>query len=552
MDRSQQDEPSQELDSTAPPAPEPVDPVAGQTSDPTTSSDDTVPGQPADLTTPAGSVPDNDEVSDHGVAVGAESADPVTAPLVVLTLPEYPSAPLTAPIQLRPVRDPLAVAVGNASLLGLGYVLLRRWWLAALTVLVTVGLVVAVALAEVTWLEFVVVGWWLALIAHGWFLAGGKPHPTPPPGTRTHRLVAAAFAVVVLATFGVLRWDSARIDDEVTAAKADGDCARAVDALRERSVGNRVANAPLSAEGDELLRACGVVGSAQRRLHTALSGDTTALASGYQQLRGVLRGHPDREAIVATTLDGFLGKLPTKDSCDTATITDRLADVGGLLDRAARVVAKVAPKAFVDCADQLMKAGNWPKARDWYQQLVDQYPDSDLKARATQGITKATQAIELDNVTSLLSSAGPSSQPAYCSSPAPYSAAPPYPQPGPNLTMLYGNDEYLSMIPGAWKTGNVGSAVAIMCAGETEEGAPTQTCPYTEIDTGIPSSITFYQIRIPVKLYEVRTGRLLADTVVEIGGSSCPDYLFSYGSSEYVTPSENDVALAFQGLLVLP
>jgi hypothetical protein len=496
-----------------------------------------------------------DETVPGDVTVGAGPVDPVTAPLVLLRMPEYPTASNTAPLRLptvRPVRDPLAVAVGNASLLGVGYGLLGRWMFAVLNVLVTVGLVATLVAVAAPWLEFVVVGWWVAVIVHGWFLAGGKLHAVPPAGTRTHRIVAAGLAVVVLAAFGLLRWESASIDDDVAAAQADGDCAKVVDELADRSVANRIVDAPGYVDGDELLRACGVVDSASRDLRTALSGDTAALASGYRQLGAVLRGHPEREPIVAATLDGFLDGLPAKDACDTAAIADWLTNHGTLLDRADKVVAKVAPSAFVDCADQLMSASDWPKARDWYQQLLDEYPDDDLKARATQGVTKATQAIELAELTDMLAPSK-GTVPRYCNNPVPYSAAPPYPQPGANGVLLYGNDEYLSLIPPGWKAGGPESAVVILCAGETEQGAPTQTCPYTSLDTGAAASVTFYQVRIPVKLYEVRTGRLLADTTVEVGGASCPDFFYGdLTSSQYVTPSVNDVALAFQGLLVLP
>ncbi|MBO0884683.1 MAG: hypothetical protein J2P17_30990, partial [Mycobacterium sp.] len=62
--------------------------------------------------------------------------------------------------------DPLAIAVGNASLLGLGYWLLRRRLLAIAAVLMTALLIaiLGAGLITSTWFELVVVGWWAALV----------------------------------------------------------------------------------------------------------------------------------------------------------------------------------------------------------------------------------------------------------------------------------------------------------------------------------------------------------------------------------------------------
>lgn len=83
-------------------------------------------------------------------------------------------------------------------------------------------------------------------------------------------------------------------------------------------------------------------------------GDTKALAAGFGHLAQVLGEFTGQESEVGKVLDGFLGGLPVKDACDTATITDWLAGRpagGGVLDRAADVVPKVAPAAIVGCGD---------------------------------------------------------------------------------------------------------------------------------------------------------------------------------------------------------
>jgi hypothetical protein len=77
------------------------------------------------------------------------------------------------------VHDPLAVALGNASLLGVGYLMLERRKLAVAAGAVTVVLVSALVSVARSWCEVVVLLWWAAVIVHGWFLAGGRQEPLP-------------------------------------------------------------------------------------------------------------------------------------------------------------------------------------------------------------------------------------------------------------------------------------------------------------------------------------------------------------------------------------
>lgn len=470
----------------------------------------------------------------------------------------YPSGYQPAPPKKkreRPPRDPLAVALGNASLLSAGYWLLGRRVLAVITTLVTVGLILILALAAKTlWFEFVVAGWWVALIVHGWFLAGGKLGAAPH--ARRHRLIALGLAVVVLAAFGVMRWDSARVDQQVAAARADGDCARAQEVLDGRWFGHNVANAPLFVEGDVTGRACEILGSAAADFDTALSSDTDALAAAYDDLATVLRDHPGHEEMVAVVLDRFLEKLPVDDNCGTATITDWLDerdDPRSLVGRIDGVVTKVAPTALVGCGDDLMANQSWELARDRYQQLLDDYPDHELVAKATEGVTLATQQIELAKVVALLQTPNAETQPEYCNNPAPYSAAQPYSRPGPNPAMMYGNG-FVNRVPAEWKATDAAKAVTVVCAGETGFGTFVEGCPYTPITgPGGTHWVTFHRIAIPVRVFEIRTGKLVNEITVEIGGAACPDILEFSGllppSQTHVAASDADVHAGFRGLI---
>ncbi|MFF6956332.1 hypothetical protein [Streptomyces sp. NPDC008317] len=270
-------------------------------------------------------------------------------------------------------RDPLAVALANASLLSAGYLLLGRR-----------GVVFR------------------------------------------QRVIALAVLLPMLLVAGLLRLDASRTEGKVAAARRSGDCAQALRAQDGLWFGPRVADAPLTASGDRTVRACHRLGAARHELTTGLSGDTHALTAGFDGLAAVLADLPGHEKMVDTVLNGFLGRLPTKVPCDTVTVTDWLRQHKpgqGNLGRAAAVVPKTAPAALGGCGDDLMEAKEWAKARDRYQQQLDQYP-GDRLAKASSGVEQATLTIELDNVLTLLGTST-DTEPDYCSNRR--STAPPRP-----------------------------------------------------------------------------------------------------------------------------
>ncbi len=62
--------------------------------------------------------------------------------------------------------------------------------------------------------------------------------------------------------------------------------------------------------------------------------------------------------------------------------------------------------------------------------------------------------------------------------------------------------------------------------------------------------MTFCRVALPVRVYELRTGRLVTDTRVEIGGTSCPSVIYGDGTTKmYVTPSDSQVQAAFRPLI---
>ncbi|MFI9170181.1 tol-pal system YbgF family protein [Streptomyces lincolnensis] len=463
--------------------------------------------------------------------------------------------------QDRP-HDPLAAALGNASLLGIGYLLLGRRKLAVTAATTTLVLVLLVVSEARTSYEIAVAVWWVLGIAHGWFLAR---RGTRRVAVRRQRLLALAVTVAVLLTAGLLRHDAHRVAGDVDEARQDGDCARVVSAQGEVWWGDRVGDAPLTASGDEVVRACERLETATADLNSALTGDTEALEKGFDTLAKVL-AEPGHGKTVETTLNGFLRGLPTEDPCTTVAVTDWLRQrvpSQDVLDRSTATAERTAPAALVGCGDDFMADDSWDEARTRYEQLLDRYPGGDLADRARKGARKATLNIELDTVRKLLVDSA-DGQPTYCSDPAKYSGAEPAGK-GTNRALFYGGDEYsvlrdyVKQLPGSWKADDASDATLVVCMGEDTFGTSVETCPYENESTGAVTYVSFHKVEIPVKVYEVRTGRLVTDRKIQISGTSCPSR-FSYfstsdgdtspPSTRYVTTSKSGVRAAFEPLVV--
>ncbi|HEX2134244.1 MAG TPA: hypothetical protein VHH15_22090 [Actinophytocola sp.] len=508
--------------------------------------------------------------------------------------------PPTVELRLPRKRDPFAVALANASLLGIGYLLLGRRVLAALCAGASITLVVILGTTErAGWLQFVLFAWWVAVILHGLVLAVRRPGNATD--VRAHRVVAVAVAVPVVATFVLVRVDVNGMADDADTAHRVGECdtvlsivdgvgfwqrvgdapvadglldsaaaCRVVRRAREEARTDREAAAATIADYEELpaarwdgahqYRADLLLDQAADDLDEGLRRDLVALENGFDLLATVRGEFPDRRGDVTDTLDDFLGRLADNDACHTAEIVDWLAEQKtptAELDRAAEAVPRVAPTALVACADYLLANKNPSGARTRYQQLAKQYPSNPLAPRAKRGITKATHAIQLAELIRRLRST-PNEQPRYCKNPTPYGAAKPYRGPGPHRALIYGQDFQRDSLPRGWRATDPTNAVLIICAGESKHGDAVQTCPYTGgIVAGGYTDVTFHKRKIPVRVFEVRTGRLVRGGAVQIGGASCPatiQYTY-YGvdtgppSNDYVNSSTSDIRDAYRPLI---
>ncbi|MFF5564855.1 hypothetical protein ACFY7Z_01155 [Streptomyces sp. NPDC012623] len=451
-------------------------------------------------------------------------------------------APVTTP---PPVRlDRLTAALGNAALPGLGHAIARRWLTAAAALAgAALWLGLALETGQLRY-EVLLVLWWVLGIAHGALLRGV---PARRPGQTARHVTAGVMALAVLLGAGFLRHQAATVAENVESARGKGDCAGVRSAQGRLWIGTWAANAPLAAEGERTVAACARLDEARELLARGLKGDKEALAAGFAVLDAA---RPGDAALARSALDGFLRRIRAQEACNAAVVTSWLRDHRKntvLRGRAADAAERQAPTALSGCGDARMALGQWPRARDNFRQLLADYPDNALADHARSESTRATHELELMTVQDRLNYSR------YCENPAGYGAAPPYGK-GENRAVFTAGDDadYISDLPDSWRTEDPRKATMIVCTGPPSHGDVVETCRYTtEMNPYGPAfNVHWTKVKLRVKVYELRTGKLVADRSVQISGSSCPDrhrtyQLVAEGMSEYVTPSKADVRRAF-------
>ncbi|QFY11713.1 hypothetical protein GBF35_38630 [Nonomuraea phyllanthi] len=212
-------------------------------------------------------------------------------------------------------------------------------------------------------------------------------------------------------------------------------------------------------------------------------------------------------------------------------------------------------------ARTLQAYGAHPSAlepRAQYEQLLDQYPKHDLAAKAERGRKKAQLAIELANVRKLLKKPESGGKPAYCTKPARFSGAKPYRGKGPHRALFFGKDDHRRKLPSSWLAKDAADAVLVICAGKMTYGSAVTSCDYRAQRSGWITRVTFRKRKVPVRVYELRTGRRVAAHSVQIGGTSCPRRIhytifgsFDPGppSKRYVSSSTSDVRAGYRPLI---
>ena len=512
--------------------------------------------------------------------------------------PQEPATDLSWTSPPRAPRDPVAAALGNASLLGVGYLLLGRRVLGVTTSLISLVLLVVLgSVAHSGWVQWLLLVWWAGMIGHGWLAARRVPTATM---TR-QRIGAGALAVVVLGAFVIVRLDVDSRADDMNVAHAGGDCGLALSIVDGVGFWQRIGDGPVADGMLDAAAACRLVQRAREQAATdrLLAVETMAsyerrpdarwagahryredllldqadedlraglteahqldLEHGFALLAMLRKEFPNRQHDADAVLDDFLAGLPTDDACRTVAVTDWIAkqDAGiEEFDQAETVAAEVAPPALLECADTRLAASDPTGARTRYRQLLDTYSNDPGVSRAKRGITLSTWAIQLGEVRALVQTTYPNEIPDYCRNPKPYSAAPRYTGRGTFRAMVFGQDTQRNSLPKAWRAADPKYAALVICAGETAYGAVTETCPYVPTTGGGGTRyVSFHKQKVPVRVYEVRTGRRVTNRALQIGGTSCPQIIRAetYGlgpGAQYVDSSRADIRAAYQPLIV--
>jgi tetratricopeptide (TPR) repeat protein len=457
--------------------------------------------------------------------------------------------------------DPSAAVLGNASLLGAGYLLLGRLGLAVVSVAVTAALLAAIELSEQpAWFWRVVLGlWWAFQIGHVWRLANGRTRlASPPPqaplravgeGVRTsvptQRFFAVTALVLVLVPALAVRADASRIEQTAADSHGADDCAAADAVAAALTVGHRLANGLPAARTETVRDACAKVAQAEDDLTEAST--PVGVATEFDLLQDALDEAPQLQDEVDGLLDRFVASLAERDSCETLRIADWLAhrSADGPLGRAAEAVPEFTPDALLGCGQAQFYQGMREGARDLYERLLEEYPDDPRVTEAESRIDAIDAEIELEELVSLTTGVAGGTPP-YCDRQAPYRGAAPYDGSAPQATMLFGDPKGVESLPASWLTTDPAEAVLIICAEYAGTGAYVESCEYEGGYT-----VDFHKQQIDLRLFEVRTGELVDERSIELDGS-CPYFLSYYGSvpeTETVFVSESSYRDAYRPVI---
>ncbi|GHH76176.1 hypothetical protein [Promicromonospora soli] len=490
----------------------------------------------------------------------------------------------------RPEPDLVAVLLGNATLLGLGYIYLRRWGLALLALAGTALLVIVLAAAAGSAAAVTALAvWWAAMVAHAWWLArrarsaagpaaavGAAAVITEGPGrTRSwpRRIVAGAVVVALAATVVGLRVGTAQTVHDAADAHAAGDCERATKLLDRLGPTDRVVYGSKALEGAADLEACGLLldalalgeqdppqpeeaaaavatymehpsalweGAGPRRAEYLLddayvSGqvDERALEAGFEQLTTTLDTTPSQAGPVESVAEAFLADLAEDpDDCAARDVVEWVDGQDWSAPELAGPVAAASgevPRRVLECARTLAATGRLKVARHTYEAFLRDFR-TDRRADAASGeLYDVVTGLQRRNVRDLLSAGR------YCSNPQPYRDASPYRGGGTNPMRVFGISPATHGFPRSWRAHDLDDMVLVACVDGPRKGSYQDTCLYEDDLNPFGSDVSFYASRFDVQLYEVRTGRKVADFSDEFG-EPCPPSILVESYTSYFSP----------------
>ncbi|MQM26022.1 hypothetical protein [Glycomyces albidus] len=473
-----------------------------------------------------------------------------------------PSAPeAKPPAPSRRATDPVAAVAGNATMLGIGYMLMRRP-IAAAVALAGTGFLLwsaAVQTENPLW-RFLLPAWGLAMIVHAWWLTRRtRPEPlvdlVEPDPARRPRFFAATAASLVLLTLGWFRFDAWWISRDAETAHAAGDCERATAVLERFDAVHRVAFGPITLRGEEEREACALLlaaldeppteaadtvaeymahpgaewdGAGAKRAEFLLDASMTpgepelsTIEEAFGMLTSTLEEHPDQAGTVRAAVEEFMADLAEAPACNGYAVDDWMAgrtwDEPALAEPVAAASDQV-PVRMLQCAQDRTESEDLPGAGILYREFLAAYPGHELAGEAADGI--------LDSG-------------AYCGDPVAYPGAPEYEGAGPHPMRLVGGWTAEGRgFPESWLGATADETQLVVCV-DAEVGGFQDSCRYGD---GSFTAV-FWAHKFTIKAYELRTGELVSEYTREIG-DPCPDYLDGTYSTVYVYWSGDMLGMA--------
>lgn len=510
----------------------------------------------------------------------------MTEPEHPLPSPEPPADPGARP-EAGPAEGPeppgdpdaFSAVLGNATLLGLGYLLVRRpqWALAAAGA--ALALVALIALFPHVTAWRVLLGLvWAGAVVHAWRLArhsGGTPDPAPggaaPPRWRTRVLTGACVLLVALAW---LRLDAWAITRDAEAAHTAGDCDRALASLRWLLPAHGIAHGPAADRGVQQRQACELLTAAlsdpdpsaaaeklerylaepgalwdgagperaellldtvvarareQEAAGEALGGHGPAVAAvedAFTQLARTLEDAPGQSGRVGAVAESFLSSLDGMAPCRAREIDGWLLAQDWEDPALARVMepqAEQAPVRMFDCAEALASVRP-EEGAGAHQEFLAAHPEHPLAARSAESLIATEE---------------------YCAHPAAFPAAPAYEGEGPHAMRVSGLDPEEYGFPDSWRADTVEETVLVVCVQGPERGSFQRTCAYEpgEDQLLLPFSgstdVDFYASAFTLQAYELHSGELVEEYTEEIG-DPCPEELEYESYFLDIVPGEYD------------
>lgn len=467
--------------------------------------------------------------------------------------------PIRPPAPSRPATDPVAAIAGNATMLGIGYMFMRRPVLTALALSGTgfLSWSAAVQTENPLW-RLLLPPWALFMILHAWWLTRRARTErlvdlAEPDPARRSRVFAVTAAALVLLTTAWFRLDAWWIAHDAEAAHAEGDCESATAALRSLDPVHRVAFGPITLRGEEEREACELLltaldetpaeaaelleeymdhpgarweGAGTERaaslFEAALSSngsDLSLVSEAFAQLHATLEEFSGQSAAVREAVGEFMADLAEAPPCGGRQVDEWLSARSWEDPAFTEPIAAAAdqvPLRLLGCAREHAASGDATGAGSLYREFLTDHPTHELAGEAADGV--------LDSGT-------------YCGDPVAYPGAPEYGGEGPHPMRLLGVRE--RGFPDSWSAATAEETTLVVCV-TSEVGRFQDSCRYIT-PSGESFWTTFYAHRFDIKAYEFKTGTLVADYTREIG-DPCPELLDGTYTTIYFVSHGNGVS----------